>query len=146
MPKFEREVEIDAPVEKVWQALTNTSLWPKWFPGIEAVSNVTSVSQGGSFEWTDQGKNGTGKIEALEPMKRLEIITQMGNDRDSHVFKLRPSGGFLGLQDDECKVEYTLDTLMGGGILGSFIASGNPKDALRVKRAMNEFRRLVESH
>jgi hypothetical protein len=23
MPKFEREVEIDAPVEKVWEALTN---------------------------------------------------------------------------------------------------------------------------
>jgi uncharacterized protein YndB with AHSA1/START domain len=145
MPKFEREVEIDAPVEKVWKALTDTALWPKWFPGIETVSNVTSVTKGGSFEWTDEDKKGTGKIVALEPMKRLEILTQMGNDRDSHVFKLRSSGGFLGLKDDECKVEYTLDTLMGGGILGSFIASGNPKDILRVKRAMNEFRRLVES-
>jgi uncharacterized protein YndB with AHSA1/START domain len=145
MPKFEREVEIDAPIEKVWQALTNTSLWPQWFPGIEAVSNMTAVTQGGKFEWTDEGKKGTGTIVALEPMKRLEILTQMGDDKDSHVFKLRASGGFFGLQDDECKVEYTLDTLMGGGILGSFVASGNPKDALRVKRAMNQFRRLVES-
>lgn len=103
------------------------------------------MQQGGSFEWTDEGKTGTGTIKAVEPMKRLEILTQMGNDRDSHVFKLRPSGGFFGLQDDECKVEYSLDTLMGGDLLGSFVASGNPKDALRVKRPTNQFRGLVES-
>jgi hypothetical protein len=34
---------------------------------------------------------------------------------------------------------------MGGGILGNFIAGGNPKDALRVKKAMNMLRKLVES-
>ena len=58
---------------------------------------------------------------------------------------LRSSGGFFGLNADECKVEYTLDTLMGGGILSSFVAGGNPKDALRVKKAMVMFRKLVES-
>ncbi len=26
MPKFERKVEIDAPVEKVWEVLTNPTL------------------------------------------------------------------------------------------------------------------------
>jgi hypothetical protein len=81
----------------------------------------------------------------MEPMKRLEIVTQMGNDKDSHVFELRPSGGFLSLGDDECKVEYTLDTLVGGGIVGRFVAGGNPRDMLRVKKAMHALRRLVES-
>lgn len=145
MPKFEREVEIDAPVEKVWEVLINPSFWPQWFPGVESVSNVTSVSKGGSFEWTDEGKNGRGKIVQFEPMKRLEILTQIGDDQDSHVFKLRSSGGFFGMSDDECKIEYTLDTLMGGGILSDFVAGGNPKDALRVKKAMNLFRKVVES-
>jgi uncharacterized protein YndB with AHSA1/START domain len=144
MPKFEREVEIDAPVEKVWEVLIDPTYWPQWFPGVESVSNVTSISQGGSFEWTDEGRTGHGAIIRFEPMKHLEILTQMGEDKDSHVFKLRPSGGFFGLGDDECKVEYTLDTLMGGGILGSFIAGGNPKDAPRVKKAMNLLRRLIE--
>jgi hypothetical protein len=46
---------------------------------------------------------------------------------------------------DECKVEYKLDTLMGGGILGKFVAGGNPKDMLRVKNTTNKLRRLVES-
>jgi uncharacterized protein YndB with AHSA1/START domain len=145
MPKFEREVEIDAPVETVWKVMTNPNHWPQWFPGVDSVSNVTSTSEGGSFEWTNEGRTGYGTIVNMEPMKRLEIMTQMGDDKDAHVFKLRPSGGFLGLGDDECKVEYTLDTLMGGGILGSFVAGGNPRDAMRVKKAMHLLRRLVES-
>lgn len=145
MPKFEREVEIDAPVEKVWEVLTNPDFWPQWFPGIGSVSNVTATSKGGTFEWTDEGRTGRGTIVKMEPMKHLELLTQIGDDQDSHVFKLRPSGGFFGLSADECKVEYTLDTLMGGGVLGSFVAGGNPKDALRIKKAMNLLRKLVES-
>ena len=145
MPKFEREVEIDAPVETVWAVMTNRDHWPQWFPAVDSVSNVTSISVGGRFEWTDEGRTGLGTIVSIEPLKRLEIMTQMGDDKDAHVFKLRPSGGFLGLQDDECTVEYTLDTLTGGGIVGRFVAGGNPRDMMRVKKAMHLLRKLVES-
>jgi uncharacterized protein YndB with AHSA1/START domain len=145
MPKFEREVEIDAPVETVWDVMTNPNHWPQWFPGVDGVSNVTGISEGASFEWTLEGRTGQGTVVSMEPMKRLEIMTQIGDDKDAHVFRLRPSGGFLGLAADECKVEYTLDTLMGGGILGRFVAGGNPRDAMRVKKAVHRLRRLVES-
>ena len=145
MPKFERQVEIDAPVQKVWEILTNPAHWPKWFPGVDTVSKVTSISEGGTFEWTDEGKTGRGTIVKMEPLRRLEIRTQIGDDKDSHVFELRPAGGFLGLGADECKVEYTLDTLMGGGILSNFVAGGNPKDMMRVKKSMHMFRKVVES-
>ena len=43
MPKFERDVEIDAPVEKVWQIMTDPNYWPQWFPGIDSVSNVSAI-------------------------------------------------------------------------------------------------------
>ena len=145
MPKFEREVDIDAPIETVWEVMTNPDHWPQWFPGVDSVSNVTSISAGGRFEWTDEGQTGQGTIVSMEPMKRLEILTQMGDDKDAHVFKLRSSGGFLGLADDECTVEYTLDTLMGAGIVGRFLAGGNPADMMRVKKAMQLLRKLVES-
>ena len=145
MPKFEREVEIDASVERVWQVITDPNQFPQWFPGIDGAANVTSAAEGATFDWTNESGTGKGKIVSMVPMKRLEVLTQMGDDKDKHVFTLKPSGGFLGLTDDECKVEYTLDTLMGGGILGSFIAGGNPKDALRVKNATNLLRKLVES-
>lgn len=145
MPKFEREVEIDASVERVWQVITDPNQFPQWFPGVDGVQNVTSAAEGGTFEWTNESGTGRGKIVSMVPMKRLEILTQMGDDKDQHVFTLKPSGGFLGLSADECKVEYTLDTLMGGGLLGAFIAGGNPKDAMRVKKAMHLLRKLVES-
>ena len=144
MPKFESKMEIDATVEKVWGVLTNPKHWPEWFPGVDSVANETEVSQGATYTWTVEGRTGKILIKALEPMKRLEIMTQVGDDQDAHVFQLRPSGGFLGLNADECQIEYTLDTLMGGGILGEFFAGGNPRDALRVKKAMHLFRKLVE--
>jgi uncharacterized protein YndB with AHSA1/START domain len=145
MPKFEREVEIDAPVEKVWEVLTDPKHWHQWFPGVDSAVKAPALREGGSFEWTSEGQTGRGAIVKMEPLKRLEITTQMGDDKDAHVFKLQPSGGFLGMNADECKVEYTLDTLMGGGILGNFVAGGNPKDMVRVKKATHLLRKLVES-
>ena len=142
MPKFEREVEIDAPVEKVWQVMTDPKYLDQWFPGVD---NVTSSVPGRSFEWVAEGGTGTAAMVSAEPMKRLEITTQLGDDKDLHVFELKPSGGFLGMNADECKVTYTLDTLMGGGILGNFVAGGNPVDTRRVVKAMNRLRKLVES-
>jgi len=129
MPKFEREIEIDAPVEKVWEVMTNPNFWPQWFPGIESVTNAAQTEEGPS----------------LEPLRKLEIITQIGNDKDKHEFELKPSGGFFGLSADECKINYELDTLMGGGILGNFVAGGNPADALKVKKTLHTLRKLVES-
>ena len=141
MPKFEREVEIDAPVEKVWQALINPNYWPQWFPGVESVSGITTVREGATFEWTDEGKSGRGTVVSMEPMKRLEILTQMGDDKDFACLQAGSSGGFFGMSDDECKVEYTLDTLMGGGVLGDFVAGGNPRDVLRIKNTLNLLRK-----
>ncbi|HNX46071.1 MAG: SRPBCC family protein [Anaerolineaceae bacterium] len=145
MSKFEREVEIDDSVEKVWAVLTDPNTWPKWFPYVDSVSNVTSFSEGSTFNWESNGQQGTATVVNLEPHKRLEVLTQLGDDKDTHVFTLKSSGGFFGLADDEAKVEYKLDTMTAGGILGRFIAGGNPKDMLRVKNATNALRKAVES-
>jgi hypothetical protein len=79
------------------------------------------------------------------PEKELEILTNLEGDEDKHIFTLRSSGGFFGLANDEVKVEYKLDTMTGGGILGRFVTGGNPRDMLRVKNATNALRRLVEA-
>lgn len=144
MPEFNREVEIDSPVEKVWEVLTNPRLFPEWFPGVDSVSNVKSSLEGVSFDWLSDDQKGQGNIINMNTLKSLEIVTQLGDDKDSHLFELKPSGGFFGLSDDECKVQYTQDTLSGNGILGKFISGGNPKDMIRVKNATNALRKLVE--
>ena len=98
MPKFEREVEIDAPVEKVWEVITDPKHWQQWFPGVNGAVKATSINEGARFEWTSANQNGKGTIEKMEPKKYLEITTQVGDDKDAHVFKLKPSGGILGLE------------------------------------------------
>lgn len=145
MPKFERTDEIDATVEKVWNVIIDPNHFPQWFPGIESVANIAKTDEGISFDFVRQGETGQGVITDIQPMRRLQVLTQLGKDKDSHVFELRPTGGFLGLSADECKVEYTLDTLIGGGILGNFIAGGNPEDAMKVKKTTKLLRKLVES-
>jgi uncharacterized protein YndB with AHSA1/START domain len=145
MPKFERDVEINAPVEKVWGVITDPNHWSQWLPGVESVSNVTSVSAGGTFQYVSKGQTGQGTIMKMDQNKRLQIMTQLGNDKDSHLFVLQSSGGFFGLRADECKVAYTLDTLAGGGILGNFVMGGNPADMLQVKNTTNLLRKVVES-
>lgn len=144
MPKFEREIEIDAPVEKVWEFMTNPNFWPQWLPSIDAITNATQTEEGPSFEYTNEKGTGRGVIVKMEAPKKLEIVTQMGNDKDKHQFELKSTGGFFGLKADECKVEYELDTLVGGGILGSFVTGGNPIDAMRVKKTLHTLRKLVE--
>lgn len=145
MSKFDREVEIDTPVSSAWEVLTDASQWPKWFPYIDSVSNVVPLQDGAVINWEKDGKIGTATVTKFVPEKELVILTEIDGDKDSHTFRLRPSGGFFGLANDEVKVEYHLDTLTGGGILGRFVTGGNPRDMLRVKNATNALRRLVEA-
>lgn len=146
MPKFEREVEIDVPIEKVWQVLIDPQYWPQWFPGVDSVSTVQTVSltTAKSVQFTEQDETGTATFVTLQQPDLLEIVTQVGNDKDQHVFKLKKTGGLFGMAGDETKVEYTMDTLSGKGIITKFFATGNPIDSAKVSKAILKFRRLVE--
>ncbi|MFA7115530.1 MAG: SRPBCC family protein [Candidatus Omnitrophota bacterium] len=146
MAKFEREVEIDAPVQNAWAVLTDATLWPKWFPFMHSVSNVRPLAEGAVINWNSGDQDGIATITKFVPEKELEILTNLEGNEDKHNFTLRSSGGFFGLKADEAKVEYKLDTMTGGGILGRFVTGGNPRDMLRVKNATNALRRLVETH
>jgi uncharacterized protein YndB with AHSA1/START domain len=145
MSKFEREVEIDAPIQNAWLVLTDASQWPKWLPYFHSVSNLRPLAEGVTINWSSGDKEGTATITKFVPEKTLEILTNLDGDQDKHVFNLKASGGFFGLRNDEVKIEYKLDTMSGGGIVVRFINDGNPRDMLRVKNATNALRRLVEA-
>ncbi len=145
MSKFEREVEIDSPVQNAWLVLTDASQWPKWFPYMHSVTHLGPIQEGSVIPWSSGDKSGTATITKLIPEKELQVLTDLDGDKDKHIFILRPSGGFFGLKDDEVKIEYKLDTMTAGGIIGRFITGGNPRDLLRVKNATNALRRLIEA-
>lgn len=144
MAKFEREVEIDASVDNTWLVLTDASHWPKWLPFMDSVTLTGPLSKGSVVGWADKDKAGTATVTIYDQGKEFEIVTDLDGDKDRHNFTLRSSGGFFGLSDDEVKVEYKLDTLSGGGIIGRFLSAGNPRDMIRVKSTTTALRKLVE--
>jgi uncharacterized protein YndB with AHSA1/START domain len=65
----ERSVEISAPPERVWAALTDVSAFPTWRP------DVASVEQLPDGTWREHGRNGviTYRVTAAEPPSRLVV-------------------------------------------------------------------------
>ena len=145
MPEFRREIEIDVDVETIWQIINDPNTWPHWFPAVDAVSNVRGSGKGMQFNWQDDHEQGSGEVIRYEANERLDVMTQVGDDQDLHSFEVKADRGFLGLgKADGCEVTYTLDTLVGGGFIGRFIAGGNPLDTRRVKSAMERLKRYAE--
>lgn len=144
MPKFEREVEIDAPIDKVWEVLIDPRYWPEWFPGMDSVPAARAAALDSNVQFASKEEMGNATFVKMQQPNLLEIVTQIGDDKDQHVFRLKPTGGFLGMAGDETKIEYILDTLVGGGIIGKFFTAGNPVDSMKVSKAIVKFRRLVE--
>ncbi len=72
MRTFETEIEIDAPVESVWKALTDADELMGWFP-LEATVNP---GVGGNVElsWTKQYSVWDSRIEIWEPNHRLRSV------------------------------------------------------------------------
>ena len=67
----EKQIELNAPIEAVWKALTDGKELARWFP-LEA--RVTPGVGGEVFlSWGDWCQ-GTGKIDAWEPNKRLRWL------------------------------------------------------------------------
>src|SRR5687767_9885794 len=96
--KFERHVDIDAPVERVWAIPTDPSTWPDWFPDIDEVVNLATVAPGSSFRWRDGDNTGQGAIDSVDAAaNRLKVLTQGESSPVTHTFDVNRAGGVLGV-------------------------------------------------
>jgi hypothetical protein len=50
-----KEIEIDAPVEKVWNIQTNIDAWHEWQPEISHAKLASSLEAGATFFWKSGG-------------------------------------------------------------------------------------------
>ena len=145
MPKFERTVDVSAPVATVWSTLSDPSRWPAWLAGVGAIAASGGLAPGATFEWQADGKTGAATVERIDPNGGLTLLTQVGDDQDRHTFTVKPKRRLFGLLPGTgSQITYTLDTLMRRGPLGEFIAAGNPADQLRLKSSMDKLRGLLE--
>ncbi len=53
--KTSKEIEIQAPVDKVWDIQTNIDAWPEWQPEISEAKLDSSLKPDASFVWKSGG-------------------------------------------------------------------------------------------
>jgi hypothetical protein len=143
--KFEQHTDIDAPPDKVWAIITDPKTWPLWFPDIPEDANVGSLAEGATFQWREGDEVGNGSIVSVDTASsRIQVVTQQGQIPVTHTFDLDRSGGFLGFGGNDTRLKYTMEYDPPGGFISDFIAGGNPKDLLKVKRTLDKVRGLAE--
>ncbi|HQV29116.1 MAG TPA: SRPBCC family protein [Thermoflexales bacterium] len=146
MAKFERVEEIDVTPDKVWKVIITPDVWDEWMPGITGISGAGPAVVGSSYPYQAGDKTGKATVTRLEPGRMLEIVTEVGGHKTTHHFTLSPrTGGLLGLGGvNGTKVDYVMEYAPAGGILGAFVAGGNPVDLLKVKNALARLENLAE--
>lgn len=53
--KISKEIEINAPVEKVWSIQTNIDAWEEWQPDISEARLTSGLETGATFVWKSGG-------------------------------------------------------------------------------------------
>lgn len=143
--KFAQHVDIDAPPDIVWSLLTDSNKWPLWFEGMEQLSGLSGLQKGASFNWKRGNDAGTGAVLNFDEGKQIvAFATREGNDERTHSFDVDRSGGFLGFGSNDSRLRYTLEYDPPGGMLGDFVAGGNPADTLHVRNTLRKIKDLAE--
>jgi hypothetical protein len=65
------EIRIEAPVERVWELLTNIRGWEGWAPGVRDVRLDTAVAVDASFSWSIGRTRIKSVIAIVEPRREL---------------------------------------------------------------------------
>jgi uncharacterized protein YndB with AHSA1/START domain len=95
------EVEIDAPIERVWEVLTAIEQWPAWNPDVRSVSIDGPVAEGATFRW----KAGPGTIVShLEHVDRPRLVAWSGKTlgiRAFHIWRLTEQNGTTRVRTEE---------------------------------------------
>lgn len=97
MPQISESIIINAPVEKVWEFVTNPANGPKFVPGIISQNNIIpkSTKVGQKWDWHVNliGAEFRGQAEAmeLEPLKKWAVKT-WGDAESFRTYAFESSG------------------------------------------------------
>ena len=73
--KTSQEIEINAPIEKVWQTQSNINNWPNWHPKISKAELKGNLEEKSSFVWVADGY----KLNSiLQKVSENEVIAWTG--------------------------------------------------------------------
>lgn len=103
---FRMALDIDAPVEDVWRALTDAEELTRWFP----TSARVTPGVGGSMLWSwGKGWDWETRIDAWEPGRLLRLVQEDARPYDSQGRMLPPGAA----EPARIAIEFTLETHQG---------------------------------
>jgi hypothetical protein len=145
MVKFEQQIKIDAPVDTVWSILKNPNTWPLWFTEIGQITNLSAVENGGTFQYKSGDDMAAGSIAHVDEERGIiKVVVQEGSVPATHTFDVDRRGGLFGFGGNDSRLTYTMEYDPPGGMIGDFIAGGNPADLLKLKKTLERVRDLAE--
>jgi uncharacterized membrane protein len=65
------QLEIDAPVETLWQILTNIEDWPTWQKAVTETALLGKIKEGADFNWKADGLSFKSKIHTVKPYSQF---------------------------------------------------------------------------
>lgn len=87
--KTQLQIEINAPLEKVWALLVDARSWPKWQPEIESVAITGPLAPGHRFSWKTGGTKIHSQVQLYEPEHRLGWTGTALTAKAVHVWELK---------------------------------------------------------
>lgn len=129
MPKLERSIVINAPVEKVFGYIDDPTHTPEWIPGMIEVMDVTGQGAGKRFRWAYKlaGLRFQGESTWTEYIPNKRIVDQSrGGIVSTWTYAFAPEGGGTRLS---LMVEYTVPMPVLGKLAEALVRRQNEREA-----------------
>jgi uncharacterized protein YndB with AHSA1/START domain len=86
------DVLIEAPIEIVWQVLSDIENWPRWNKSVSKIRVTGPIVPGTSFVWAGGGSKIVSRLEDVDPPKRIAWSGKTLGIRAIHVWELAAEG------------------------------------------------------
>lgn len=146
MPQIHEELQIDAPVERIWALGGDPSRIPEWQTNVVEVRDVTGPLNEVGTRYTAVNRlagrhiEGEWEVTRAEPMRELELRgTAPGGGRAVQQVRYTPRDGGTAVSVD-------LDYELPGGFLGQFANRLFVERALQrdIRHSLENFKALCE--
>lgn len=91
--KASRQLTIDAPVEKVWQVLTDIAEWPTWQKSVTQAKLHGTVKEGVRFNWKAGGLPFRSEVHTARHLSEFGWTGRTIGANAVHNWTFRPQNG-----------------------------------------------------
>ena len=98
-----RAIDLPAPPDSVWRAITEFEAMPRWRPDVSSVATLPPAD--GRPRWRESGSNGTITYETVESTPPTRLVSRIADDAlpfgGSWTYQLTPAAGGTRLEITE---------------------------------------------